>query len=274
MLKLAVIGAQSLLGRELATALETRASVVPLSTGPLTLEQEEGDLVIFPPEPVMLEGLDVVVLADDPPPGLLDPFQGRILDLRPGVEKPLGEPLPVIGTWPKGAKVLHGRPALEQVLALLPRLVSGLGEVGGTHLRAVAHLGDLGLEGLHAQTLAVLQGEDPDTAVLGYRAAFEAVPQTPRGSLLEVRVPVFHGDLLVLHLRAAEGKVLAKAETPEGVAWMDQPPSSRDVAVTSDLLAHFHPSAEGRTAVLTLGFDPILWGVLRPTMRVLGLMEG
>jgi hypothetical protein len=55
MLKLAVIGAQTLLGRELVNALEAReASVVPLSTGPLTLEEEEGDLVVFAPTPALL----------------------------------------------------------------------------------------------------------------------------------------------------------------------------------------------------------------------------
>jgi hypothetical protein len=273
MLKLAVIGAQSLLGRELATALESKASVVPLSTGPLSREEEEGDLVIFAPDPVMLEGLDAVVLADTPPEGLLEPFPGRVLDLR-SVEKPLGDAMPVLGAWPKGVKALHGRPALEQVLALLPKLIGGLGDVGGTHLRAVAHLGDTGLEGLHAQTLAVLNGEDPDTQVLGYRAAFEAVPQAPRGSLIEVRVPVFHGDLLLLNLRASEGQKLSKLDAPEGVAWVDHAPSSRDVAVSPDLLAHLAPSADGRSAMLVLGFDPILWGVLRPALRVLGLMEG
>jgi hypothetical protein len=31
-------------------------------------------------------------------------------------------------------------------------------------------------------------------------------------------------------------------------------------------------TSDGKAAVLTLGFDPVLWGVLRPTMRVLGLM--
>ncbi len=273
MLKLAVIGAQSLLGRELATALETRASVAPLTTGPLTREEEEGDLVLFAPTPELVEGLDAVILADTPPEGLLDAFPGRVLDLRPGVEKPLGEAMPVLGGWPAGVRLLHGRPALEQVLALLPKLLSGISEVGGTHLRAVAHLGDAGLEGLHAQTLSVLNGEDPDTGVLGYRAAFEAVPQAPRGNLVEVRVPVFHGDLLLLNLRASEGQKLTRFEAPEGVAWVEHAPSSRDVAVTSELLAHFSPSADGRSGVLVLGFDPILWGVLRPAMRVLGLME-
>ena len=274
MLKLAVIGAQSLVGRELVLALESKASVVPLTTGPLTRDQEVGDLVLFAPAPVMLEGLDAALLVETPPEGFLDGFPGRILDLRPAPENPCGQAMPVVGGWPKDERILHGRSALDQVLALLPQLVTGLGEVSGTHLRAVAHLGDAGLEGLHAQTLAVLNGADPDTETLGYRAAFEAVPQMPRGSLMEVRMPVFHGDLLLLHLRAAEGKTLAKLDAPSGVAWIEHPPSSREVAVNSDLLAHFSPVSEGRSAVLTLGFDPILWGVLRPAMRLFGLMEG
>ena len=65
MLKLAVIGAQTLLGRELVNTLEARdASVVPLSIGALTVEEEIGDLVVFAPSKLLLEGLDAVILAD------------------------------------------------------------------------------------------------------------------------------------------------------------------------------------------------------------------
>lgn len=276
MLKLAVIGAQTLLGRELVGALEAaEASVVPLSTGPLTLAEEEGDLVMFAPDPALLEGLDVVLLAETPEPGQLDTFQGRLLDLRPEPDAKL-EAMPLAGRWPKDAVALRARPALEQVLALLPSLVDHLGEVAGTHLRPVAWMGDRGLDGLLEQTVAVLQGEDPDTTKLGYRQAFEVVPVPAlagKGRLLEVRVPAFHGDLLILHLRAAEGQRLAAREAPAGVRWMEAPPSSRDVAVSSDLLAHFEASADGASATLTLGFDPILWGILRPVLRVLGLLE-
>jgi len=56
------------------------------------------------------------------------------------------------------------------------------------------------------------------------------------------------------------------------VKWVDATPSSRDVAVSADLLAHADITPDGKAAMLTLGFDPVLWGVLRPTMRVLGLM--
>ncbi len=274
MLKLAVIGAQTLLGRELVGALEAaEASVLPLSTGPLTVEEEEGDQVVFAPDPALLEGLDMVLLADTPGPGQLDSYQGRLLDLRPEPEGKL-DPVPLAGTWPRDALALRGRPALEQVLALLPSLVDHLGEVAGTHLRPVAWMGDRGLDGLMEQTVAVLQGEDPDTTKLGYRQAFEVVPVPAlagKGRLLEVRVPAFHGDLLILHLRAAEGQRLAPRTAPAGVRWTEAPPSSREVAVSSDLLAHFEASADGQSATLTLGFDPILWGVLRPALRVLGL---
>lgn len=277
MLKLAVIGAQTLLGRELVGALEARdASVVPLSIGPLTVAEEEGDLVVFAPDPALLEGLDAVVLADTPNPALLEGFPGRILDLRAEPE-PRIDPMPLAGPWPQGAKSLRGRPALEQVLALLPSLLDGLGEVGGTHLRSVAWMGDRGLDGLVEQTLAVLNGEDPDLAKLGYRQAFEVVPVTPaagRGRLMEIRVPSFHGDLLILQLRAAEGQSLVRKAAPAGVAWVETAPSSREVAIQADLLAHLDLAADGRAGVLTLGFDPVLWGTLRPAMRVLGLMQG
>ncbi len=267
MLKLAVIGAQGLLGRELAGALEPHASVLPLATAALTKDEEEGDIVLFAPSKALLEGIDAAILTDTPPEGLLDGFPGRILDARPeGAE---GDPLP-FGAWPAGVKRLQLRPAVEQVLALVPKLVSGVEEVRGTHLRAVAHLGDAGVHGLHEQTKAILLGEEPDTTFLGYRAAFEIVPQTPRGRLIEVRVPVFHGDLLVLHLSGAALKAL---EAPEGVAWTPAPPSSREVAVSSDLLANLHLDADAKGATLTLGFDPILWGVLRPVMRAFALMD-
>jgi len=275
MLKLAVIGAQTLLGRELVGALEARdASVVPLSIGALTVEEEVGDLVVFAPTP-LLEGLDAVILADTPDMALLEGFPGRILDLRSEPEARV-TPMPLAGPWPKGVKSLRGRPALEQVLALLPTLLKGLGEVGGTHLRSVAWMGDRGLDGLVEQTLAVLNGEDPDLAKLGYRQAFEVVPVAPaagKGRLLEIRVPSFHGDLLVLQIRAAEGQLLAKNEAPAGVSWVDAPPSSRDVAVSADLLVHLDVAPDGKAGMLTLGFDPVLWGILRPTMRVLGLMD-
>ncbi|WP_243322366.1 hypothetical protein [Geothrix sp. SG200] len=276
MLKLAVIGAQTLLGRELVNALEAQdASVVPLSIGPLTLAEEEGDLVVFAPDPALLEGLDAVILADTPEPSFLEGFPGRILDLRAEPEARV-DPVPLAGRWPQGVKSLRGRPALEQVLALLPSLLEGIGDVGGTHLRSVAWMGDRGLDGLVEQTLAVLNGEDPDLAKLGYRQAFEVVPVPPvagKGRLMEIRVPSFHGDLLVLQIRAAEGQSLAKKAAPVGVAWVDAAPSSRDVAVSADLLAHLDLAGDGKAAVLTLGFDPVLWGTLRPTMRVLGLMD-
>ena len=267
MLKLAVIGAQGLLGRELAGALEPHASVLPLATAALTKDEEEGDIVLFAPDKTLLEGLDAAILTDTPPEGLLEGFHARVLDARPeGAE---GEALP-FGAWPANAKRMKLRPAVEQVLALLPKLVSGVSDVRGTHLRAVAHLGDAGLHGLHEQTKALLLGEEPDTESLGYRAAFEIVPQVPRGHLIEVRVPVFHGDLLVLHLT---GEGLKALDAPAGVAWTKTPPSSRDVAVSSDLLANLHLDADGKGAVLTLGFDPILWGVLRPLMRAFDMMK-
>lgn len=266
MLKLAVIGAQALLGRELASALEPHASVLPLATAALTRDEEEGDLVLFAPSKELLEGMDAVILTDTPPEGLLEGFPGRILDARPtGAE---GEALP-FGPWPAGDKRMKLRPAVEQVLALVPKLVSGVTSVRGTHLRAVADLGDAGVMGLHEQTKAILLGEEPDTETLGYRAAFEIVPQVPRGALIEVRVPVFHGDLLVLHLG---GEGLKALDAPSGVKWVDAPPSSREVAVSADLLANLHLDEGANGATLTLGFDPILWGVLRPTLKAFNLM--
>ncbi len=275
MLKLAVIGAQTLLGRELVGALEAReASVLPLSIGALTVEEEVGDLVVFAPSRLLLEGLDAVILADTPDMELLEGFPGRILDLRPEPEGRI-EALPLSGPWPEGVKSLRGRPALEQVLALIPSLLEGVGEVAGTHLRSVAWMGDRGLDGLVEQTLAVLNGEDPDLTKMGYRQAFEVVPVPTlvgKGRLMEIRVPSFHGDLLILHVRAAEGKTLAKRNAPGGTRWVDSAPSSRDVAISAELLAHADLTGDDRAGVLSLGFDPVLWGVLRPTLRLFGLM--
>lgn len=272
MLKLAVLGAHTLLGRELVKALEDReASVLPLAIGALSPEQEEGDLVVFAPDPALLEGLDLVILADDPTdPALLDGFPGRVLDLRDHALETL-DPLPLAGGWPEEHRILRGRPALELVLALLPALVHGFTDVAGTHLRSVACLGDRGIDGLMNQTVALLKGNEPDTESLGYRAAFEVVPMAARGALVEVKVPVFHGDLLILHLRSEAERQLEAQTAPLGVKWLDHPPTSREVAVSPELLAHLTTSADGQMGVLTLGFDPILWGVLHPVLRVLGL---
>lgn len=272
MLKIAVIGAGSLLGRELVEALESReCSVLPLAAGPTSPEEEAGDVVMFAPEPSLLEEIEVIILAETPQEaGYLSGFKGRILDLRPEADPGL-VPLPLAGGWPGGVTALRNRPAVEQVLALLGQLVDGLDEVGGTYLRSVAYLGERGLEGLMEQTVSILKGEDPDTAKLGYRAAFEVIPQAARGRFVEVRVPAFHGDLLVLHLTAAPGGKLARREAPQGVRWAENPPSSRDVAVSAELLAHLSLAEEGRAGVLTLGFDPILWGTLMPVFRVLEL---
>ena len=272
MLKIAVIGAGSLLGRELVDALEPReCSVLPLAAGPMTRDEEFSDLVMFAPEPSLLEGIELVLLVETPlAPELLSSYQGRILDLRAEPEASLSL-MPLLGTWPAGKVALRSRPALEQVLALLPRLVEGIGEAAGTHLQSVSHLGDLGVDGLMEQTAAIFKGEDPAIEKLGYRAAFEVVPEVPRGRLITVKVPVFHGDTLIMHLRAAEGRTLNRLEAPQGVEWREQPATSREVAVSPFLLAHFAPTEEGRAGILTLGFDPILWGVLMPILRLLEL---
>jgi hypothetical protein len=274
MLKVAIIGAQTLLGRELTHSLEAvEASVLPLTAGPLTQEQEEGDLVVFAPVPALLEGMDLVVLLEAPEnPDLLAQFPGRILDLRPDADpRESGDPFPLAGEWPPTVLRFRGRPALEQALALVPALVDGIGAISGTHLCGVACLGERGLQGLLEQTEAVLAGREPETDKLGYRGAFEALPLAARGHLVEVRVPVFHGDLLLLNLRGIDsGQLVAKA-APAGVRWRETPPSSREVAVSADALAHLQLYEDGRSGWLTLGYDPILWGTLRPTLRLLGL---
>ncbi len=274
MLKVAIIGAQTLLGRELTQALEAvEASVLPLAMGTLSREQEEADLVMFAPSPALLEGLDVVILVETPDdPALLEGFPGRVLDLRDDFEAaPSGDPMPLAGEWPPTVLRYRGRPALDQALALLPSLVEGVGGVTGTHLRGVACLGERGLQGLLEQTEAVLEGREPEIEKLGYRAAFEVLPQPPRGALVEIRVPVFHGDLLVLHLKAAPGGRLAARPAPAGVLWRDAPPTSREVAVTAEALAHLALAEDAQSGWLTLGYDPILWGTLRPTLKLLGL---
>lgn len=277
MLKVAIIGAPSLLGRELTRVLEAvEASVLPLAAGSLTREQEEGDLVVFAPVPDLLEGLDLVVLVETPEnPALLERFPGRILDLRDNADpRESGDPMPLSGEWPPTVLRFRGRPALDQALALVPALVDGIASITGTHLRGVACQGERGLQGLLEQTEAVLEGREPVTDKLGYRAAFEVIPQEARAHLLEVKVPVFHGDLLVLNLKGT-GKLSAKP-APEGVQWRDAPPSSRDVAVSAEALAHLQLYEDGHSGWLTLGYDPILWGTLRPTLRLLGLggLEG
>jgi hypothetical protein len=268
MMKLAVVGASGLLGRELVGALEMReCSVLPLSAGPMSSAEEESAFVMFAPSPALLEGLDLIVLADSPADhGMMDSFQGRILDYRDG-DAAIGEPLPLAGPWPAETKRIKGRPALEQAIAMIPSLVEGVADLSGVHLRSVASLGDRGIKGLEAQSRAVLAGIEPNEAHLGYRAAFEAVPLPPKGKLVECRMPVFHGDILILSLA---GDLKANA-APQNVKWLDAPPTSREAAVTDMLLAHFAPNEATKSATLTLGFDPILWGALQPIVRLLGL---
>jgi hypothetical protein len=269
MLKLAVIGAQTLLGRELVQALEQlECSVLPLAVGPMSTQDEENDLVVFAPEPALLEGLDVAILADAPnDPSLIENFKGRTLDLREDGTA-TGEPMPLTGTWPKGASRLRGRPAIELALAMLPSLVHGAERVHGMHLRSVAHMGEKGIRGLAAQTRAILDGHEPDVALLGYRAAFEVIPMPPKENLVEIKVPTFHGDILVLNISGSLKKIDAP-EKLQDIQWLDSPPTSRDVAVSDKLLLHYAPNSAG--AVLVMGFDPILWGVLQPVARLLGL---
>jgi hypothetical protein len=270
--KIAVIGAGTLLGRELVDTLEPKdCSVLPLTHAPTTVDEELSDIVMFAPSPELLEGIELVILAETPEnPELLVGYTGKLLDLRSNADPALPV-MPLAGPWPAGAKALRNRPSVEQVLGTLPHLVGNLGEVGGTHLRSVAFLGDKGLDGLLEQTMAVFKGEDPNIEKLGYRAAFEVIPQFPRGRFVEVRVPAFHGDLLILHLTAGPGGPLTQLPAPQGVAWADHPPSSREVSITPQLLAHLSLTEEGRAGVLTLGFDPILWGTLMPLLRLLEL---
>ncbi|MDR2561969.1 MAG: hypothetical protein LBC63_09400 [Holophagales bacterium] len=270
MLKLAVIGAQTLLGRELVQALEQlECSVLPLAVGPMSAKDEEdNDLVVFAPEPALLESLDTAILADAPhDPSLIENFKGRVLDLREDGTA-TGEPMPLTGPWPEGTSRLRGRPAIELALAMVPSLVHGAEHVHGVHLRSVAHLGEKGIHGLADQTRAILDGFEPDVSALGYRAAFEAIPMPPKENLVEIMIPTFHGDILVLNIRGR----LQKIDTPENIQdiqWLDAPPTSRDVAISDKLLLHYAPNSGG--AVLVMGFDPILWGTLQPVARLLGL---
>jgi len=260
MRKIAVIGAGTLSGRELVKILEGyNCSVLPLSCGALTREEEFGDLVIFEPQASLLEDIELVILMETlAVPELLTDFSGYILDFRIDAD-PSIEFVPLTGIWPKGAKKMRARPVLEQVLTIIPKLVKSVGDISGTHLQSVAYLGDRGVEGLMEQTVAILRGESPDFGKLGYQGAFEIVPCVPRGRMIQVRVPAFHGDLLILHLRAVDGQYLCCAEEFQiGVEWREHPPTSREVAVSANLLAHIYFINDGREAILTIGFDPIL----------------
>ena len=269
MLKIAVVGAQDILGQELVRTLEAHhCSVLPLASGPLTKEQEENDIVAFAPTRDLIKGYDAVILAQPEPVGLLDEFLGRVLDVTADASR--GTPAPLTGPWGPENR-LFVRPAVEQILLLLPHLVENLGTVSGVYLRSVSHRGELGLMELHQQSVAVLQGEEPDSTQLGYRAAFEVVPQKPKGRITDVFTPTFHGDLLVLNLVNLEKRMTKKTNLPGQVKWADTPPTSRDVATRSEVLVYADLDAAGQYATLVIGFDAILWGVLQPMVRLLSL---
>ncbi len=269
MLKVAVVGAQDILGQEIVRTLETyRCSVLPLASGPLTKDQEENDIVAFAPTPDLIQGYDTVVLAQRAPVGLLDGFPGRVLDVT--VDASQGVPAPIKGAWGSEQR-LFIRPAVEQILILLPHLVDHLGTVSGVHLRSVSHRGESGLMELHQQSVAVLQGEEPDVTSLGYRAAFEVVPQKPKGRITDVLTPTFHGDLLVLHVHNSETLMSKKAQLPDQVRWVEAPPTSRDVATQGEVLVYTDLNPAGHEATLIIAFDAILWGVLHPMVRLLSL---
>ncbi len=269
MLKIAVVGAQDILGQELVRTLEMHhCSVLPLASGPLTKEQEENDIVAFAPTPELIQDYDAVILAKPEPTGLLDQFSGRILDVTAGASR--GVPAPLTGSWGDDKRVFV-RPAVEQILLLLPQLVENLASISGVYLRSVSHRGESGLMELHQQSVAVLQGEEPDITPLGYRAAFEVVPQKPKGRIIDILTPTFYGDLLVLHLVNLQKTMSKKIDAPPQVLWVDTPPTSRDVATRSEVLVYADVDSSGQYVTLVIGFDPILWGVLQPMVRLLSL---
>lgn len=269
MLKIAVVGAQDILGQELVRTLEAHhCSVLPLASGPLTKEQEENDIVAFTPTPELIKDYDAIILAQPEPKGLLDKFSGRVLDVTSDASR--GTPAPLVGAWGTENR-LFVRPAVEQILLLLPGLIENFGTVSGVYLRSVSHRGETGLMELHQQSVAVLQGEEPGTAPLGYRAAFELVPQKPKGRITDIFTPTFHGDILVLNLINPDKLMSKITNAPDQVVWVDTPPTSRDASTRSEALAYADLDSSGHYATLIIGFDAILWGVLRPMIRLLSL---
>lgn len=272
MLKIAVIGAETLVGREVVNSLNNKeCSVLPLTHNHAFSSDSLDDLVVFAPYPSALENIDVVILAETPTmPEMLSNYNGRILDIRNQSNYSL-EPIPLVGSWPKNKIALRIRPVIEQVLAIVPQLIVNIDSLCGTYLQSVAHLGHDGIEGLKEQTIAALNGEEPSIDKLGYRGAFELVPQIPQGHLINVKVPTFYGDMLILHINAANGQALNILQAPCGVEWRDVLPTSKEVAVSPYLLAHCTFLKDNQAAILTLGFDPILWGLLMPILRLLEL---
>lgn len=269
--KIAVVGAQSLFGQEIVRGLEQQhCSVLPLASTTLTREQEEEEIVAFTPTPELVEGFELMVLVSDPPEGLLDTFKGKVLDIRSRAT--LGNPAPLTGQWPSSERILFLRPAVDTAIATLPSLFGEIAELSGVHLKSMAHQGELGILELHQQSIAVLQGEEPDSTLLGYRAAFELIPHSPRGKLIEVLTPTFHGDLLCMMIKPSPGALIPKVQpNVEGVVWLQHPPTSREIATQSQLFVYVAHDDQGASAQVILGFDAILYGVLRPLFRLLDL---
>jgi aspartate-semialdehyde dehydrogenase len=263
-LRIAVIGASGTLGSELLTVLEERrfplADVVPVATdrslgGEVELRGEVYPILTEVPR---LEAIDALFLCAPPGPSLdfaKAALRARVpcFDLsgalagQPDVpllaadlgyaEEDLAKPL--VAT-PAGAAL-----ALALVLAPLEREV-GLRRVVATSLEAVSGAGQLGMEALSQQVLAIFNHEEPPASVVfdrpvafdllpavgeleanGATAAEEALAGGVRRLLQRldlpiaatvVRVPTFTGDgaSLAIETQAALGvaracEILAKA---------------------------------------------------------------
>lgn len=274
MIKIAVLGANTFIGRELVNALEHfECSVLPLHCEETASGLDNYDEVLFAPDQALLKNIDVVIVVKKHKSNLLSDYTGRILyiDDNDGNCDNSAD-ISNTGLWPDNKQILQIKSVLYQILTVAKDIVHNVDFLNGVYLQSVAHLGDDGVHGLMSQSVDILNGNEPKLEKLGYRAAFEVIPSLPINNITYVKTPTFHGDILILHLIAKDGKQLKLVNNnTHNIKWCDRPPTSREVATSANILANFTLLNNNHTAVLTLGFDPILWGIISPIVKLLGV---
>jgi aspartate-semialdehyde dehydrogenase len=261
-LRVAVIGATGALGSELLTVLDERrfplADVVPVATDRSLGSEVELGGEVYPilTEVPRLEAIDALFLCAPPGPSLdfaKAALRARVpcFDLSGALA---GQPdVPLLGadlgfTAEDLAKPLVATPAgaalaLALVLAPIER-EAGLRRVVATSLEAVSGAGQLGVESLSRQVLAIFNQEDPPASdVFDRPVAFDVLPavgEIGAGGATAAEEALAGGVRRLLQrpdLRIVATVVRVPTFTGDGASLAVETQSALDAARASEILA-------------------------------------